>query len=83
MPIIKRKNINRARDIETFQNRSRTSTTVVFWVMNTTKRLTKIIININLSFKFFTFALMPGNRRESASSQRLQAYLFLPECHPE
>ena len=83
MPIIKRKNINRARDIETFQNRSRTSTTVVFWVMNTTKRLTKIIININLSFKFFTFALMPGNRRESTSSQRLQAHLFLPECHPE
>lgn len=60
MPIIRRKNINRARDMETFQNRSRTSTTVVFWVMNTTKRLTKIKININLRFMFFTFVLMPG-----------------------
>jgi len=65
MPIIKRKNINRARDMETFQNRSRTSTTVVFWVMNTMKRLTKVRININLRFKFFTFALTPVNRWES------------------
>jgi hypothetical protein len=67
MPIIKRKNINRARDMETFQNRNRTSTTVAFWVMNMTTRLTKIRININLRFTFLTFAPAAGHQQSNMS----------------
>ena len=55
MPIIKRKNIKSARDMETFQKRNLTSTTVAFWVMNMTMRPTKIRININLRFIFLTY----------------------------
>ena len=60
MPIAKRKNIKRARDMETFQNRNLTSTTGAFWVMNMTMRPTKIRIDINLRFIFLTY----GRRRE-------------------
>ena len=60
MPIAKRKNIKRARDMETFQNRNLTSTTAAFWVMNMTMRLATIRININLRFIFLTY----GGRRE-------------------
>ncbi len=55
MPIIKRKNISRARDMEMFQNRNLTSTTAAFWVMNMTARLMKIRINIILRFISLAF----------------------------
>jgi hypothetical protein len=67
MPIINRKNISSARDIETFQNRNLTSTTVAFWVMNMTTRLTRIRININLRFIFLTFAPAAGHQQSNMS----------------
>ena len=83
MPIINRKNISSARDIETFQNRNLTSTTVTFWIMNIAARLTRIRTNINLRFIFFTFAWALGNCRESTFLFGLRARLFLSECHPK
>ncbi len=65
MPIIKRKNISRARDMETFQNRNLISTTAKFWVMNMTMRLTKMRININLRFIFVTLAPVAGHQQSN------------------
>jgi hypothetical protein len=67
MPIINRKNISRARDIETFQNRNLTSTTVTFWIMNIAARLTRIRTNINLRFIFFTYAPATGHQQSNMS----------------
>jgi hypothetical protein len=49
------KNISKAADIDTLQDRNEISITVIFWAINNTAMLDKMIINVSFKFILQTF----------------------------
>ena len=49
------KNISKAADIDTLQNRNAISITVIFWAINNTAMLARTSINVSFKFILQTF----------------------------